>query len=59
MAGKRLDLFKHDKGLGDTVARVIHKVTGAEPCGGCKERQEKLNRVVPYDPYHDNKDGEK
>ena len=24
-----------------------------------KERQEKLNRVVPYDPYHDNKDGEK
>ena len=47
MPGKRLDLFKHDRGLGDTVARVIHKVTGAEPCGGCKDRQEKLNRVVP------------
>jgi len=56
MAGKRLDLFKHDKGLGDTIARVIHKVTGAEPCDGCKDRQEKLNRVVPYDPFHRNKD---
>ena len=60
MAGKRVDLFKHDRGLGDTVARAIHKVTGIEPCGGCKDRQEKLNRVVPYDPFHRNgpdKDG--
>lgn len=39
-----------DRGLGDTVARVIQKVTGGrvKPCDGCKRRQAKLNELVPY-----------
>jgi len=39
-----------DKGLGDTVKRVIDAVTGGKrkPCGGCKKRQEALNRMMPY-----------
>jgi hypothetical protein len=35
------------RGLGDTIAKVTSAV-GIKPCGGCKERQEKLNRLVPY-----------
>lgn len=40
------------RGLGDTVAKTIHTVTGGKikPCGGCKERQAFLNRVMPYGP---------
>lgn len=38
------------RGLGDTVAKAIHAVTGGlvKPCGGCKKRQEKLNNLLPY-----------
>ena len=38
------------RGLGDTVAKVIHAVSGGKikPCGGCKRRQAKLNKLVPY-----------
>lgn len=38
------------RGLGDTVANVIQAVTFGlvKPCGGCKERQEALNRLMPY-----------
>jgi len=44
------------KGLGDTIAKGI-KATGivkftsrltGGPCGGCKERQEALNKKYPY-----------
>lgn len=35
------------RGLGDTVAKVT-KFFGIEPCGGCKQRQEILNDLVPY-----------
>ncbi len=35
------------RGLGDTVAKITSAV-GIKPCGGCKERQAKLNRLVPY-----------
>lgn len=35
------------RGLGDTVAKITAAV-GIKPCGGCKERQAKLNRVLPY-----------
>ena len=38
-----------ETGLGDSVARIIHTITGIEPCGGCKERQEILNKLVPYE----------
>ena len=35
------------RGLGDTVAKMT-KAVGIKPCGGCKKRQEILNRAVPY-----------
>jgi|13_taG_2_1085334.scaffolds.fasta_scaffold00161_4 hypothetical protein len=41
------------KGLGDTVKKVTEKL-GIKQCGGCKRRQEKLNRLFPY-----GKDGKK
>jgi hypothetical protein len=33
-------------GLGDTVAAVTTTV-GIKPCGGCKKRQEALNKATP------------
>jgi hypothetical protein len=40
------------RGLGDTIARAIQAVTlgTVKPCGGCKKRQEALNKLVPYRP---------
>jgi len=35
------------KGLGDAVAAFISAL-GIKPCGGCKGRQEFLNRAVPF-----------
>jgi hypothetical protein len=35
------------RGLGDTIAKVT-KAVGIKPCGGCKNRQAKLNKLVPY-----------
>jgi hypothetical protein len=35
------------RGLGDVVANVTSAV-GIKPCGGCKQRQEKLNQLVPF-----------
>jgi hypothetical protein len=35
------------RGLGDTIAKITSAV-GIKPCGGCKERQEILNKLVPY-----------
>ncbi len=45
----RIQLIK-PQGLGDTVKRVIDKVTRGKvkPCGGCKKRQDKLNKLFPY-----------
>ena len=47
---KRVDLFNHDKGLGDTVSRAINKLTGGliKECGGCQKRKEYLNKKIPY-----------
>jgi len=36
------------KGLGDTVAKVIHAVTGIDPCEKCKRRRDWLNKRFPY-----------
>ena len=38
------------KGLGDTVKKVIDKVTRGrvKPCNGCKKRQQRLNKLLPY-----------
>ena len=52
--GKNIDLFGHDwetdAGLGDTVSRVIKKVSKGKikECGGCQKRRDILNRMVPY-----------
>lgn len=35
------------RGLGDTIARVTSRL-GIKPCGGCKRRQEQLNKMFPY-----------
>lgn len=45
----RLDITKKNKskGLGDTVAKITRAV-GIKPCGGCKKRQAKLNKLIPY-----------
>lgn len=34
------------RGLGDIVARATKSV-GIKPCGKCKERQRKLNKLAP------------
>ena len=36
------------RGLGDTLARVINRTTGIEPCDSCNKRKEKLNKWFPY-----------
>ena len=43
------NIYTHDisKGLGDTIAKIT-KAVGIKPCGGCKKRQEKLNKAMPY-----------
>ena len=47
---KRIDLFNHDKGLGDTISRAINSITGGivKECGGCQKRKEYLNKKLPY-----------
>lgn len=35
------------RGLGDTVAKATSKL-GIKPCGKCKKRQNKLNKILPY-----------
>ena len=36
------------RGLGDTLARVINRTTGIEPCGACDKRRDTLNKWFPY-----------
>ena len=35
------------RGLGDSIAKLTDKL-GIKPCGGCKARQARLNKLVPY-----------
>lgn len=42
------------EGLGDTIAKIT-SAFGIKPCGGCKKRQEKLNKLVPYGNYNSDK----
>ena len=35
------------RGLGDTIAKVTTAL-GIKPCGGCKKRQEALNKLIRY-----------
>jgi hypothetical protein len=44
---KQNTVDKGDKGVGDTVKRVVDKV-GIKECGGCAKRREILNQSLPY-----------
>ena len=35
------------RGLGDTIAKVTDALH-IPKCGGCKKRQDKLNKLIPY-----------
>jgi hypothetical protein len=35
------------RGAGDLIAEAT-KLVGIKPCGGCQERQEWLNKVLPF-----------
>lgn len=39
------------RGLGDTVAKITGTL-GIEPCNGCEQRQEFLNKMFPYSPEY-------
>ncbi len=45
---EEIAIARKSKGLGDTIAKVTSAV-GIKPCGGCKKRQEKLNKIFPYE----------
>jgi len=46
--GSRIQSFEpHSKGVGDVVAKSLRKL-GFKSCGGCKKRQDKLNRLFPF-----------
>lgn len=42
------DILAEDKGLGDTVKRVIDKTGIKVGDCGCKKRQEQLNKFLAY-----------
>lgn len=42
-----LNFAKDSKGIGDTIAKITHAM-GIKQCGGCKKRQEWLNKKFPY-----------
>ena len=44
--GEVLELPDKWRGLGDVIAAATSAM-GMKPCGGCKERQEKLNQSFP------------
>ena len=35
------------RGAGDTIKKIMDKLKIPQ-CGGCKERQQILNRLIPY-----------
>jgi hypothetical protein len=41
------DPSQPSRGFGDTIAKITNAV-GIKPCGGCKERQKRLNKIIPY-----------
>lgn len=38
---------KPSRGMGDVIAKITNAV-GIRPCGGCKKRQEAINRALPF-----------
>tara|TARA_R110000824_G_scaffold100551_1_gene239083 strand:+ start:738 stop:926 length:189 start_codon:yes stop_codon:yes gene_type:complete len=47
---KRFEPKNESKGFGDTVSKIIKKLTfgKAEECEPCKKRKEALNKKFPY-----------
>jgi hypothetical protein len=41
------DVTQPSRGIGDTVAKITSKL-GVKPCGGCKKRQTKLNKMFAF-----------
>ena len=35
-------------GVGDTLSKIINKVTGIKSCSKCDERKDYLNTLFPY-----------
>ena len=48
--GKYRREYNKSQGLGDTVSKMIKKVSGGrvKECAPCAKRREKLNRMFPY-----------
>lgn len=44
----RCKLARASRGVGDTLATVFTYL-GVKPCDGCKQRQQLLNRIIPYE----------
>jgi hypothetical protein len=36
-----------DEGVGDVISRLSRQI-GITPCGGCRERQQRLNEWMPF-----------
>ena len=49
---------KPSKGLGDTVSKIIKKVSGGKikECDDCKKRKELLNKLFKYKKKKDERD---
>jgi len=45
--GEESNVPQKSRGLGDTIAKAT-KAFGIKPCGACKKRQEKLNKMFSY-----------
>lgn len=43
------------RGLGDSIKRITDAMKIPQ-CGGCRRRQQKLNRLFPYDNKGNNKE---
>lgn len=43
-----MDKEEYLRGLGDVIAKATAAI-GIKPCAGCKERQEALNKLVPFE----------
>ena len=48
--GNRVAQKPVSKGVGDTIGKAIKAVSFGKikPCGACKKRKEKLNKMFPY-----------
>jgi hypothetical protein len=50
-----VSLKKESSGLGDSIKRITDAMKIPQ-CGGCRRRQQKLNRLFPYDNKGNNKE---